>query len=71
MAHLGLSVQPSTFYRTTTGARHQRCRPINCGHLKGQKRFQHGIRASRDTENSPAVLDSVPGPARQSIPQQV
>lgn len=69
MAHLGLSVQTSTFYRTTTGARHQRCRPTNCRHLKDQQRTSHGIRASRDTESSPAVLESAPRPARQSIPE--
>ncbi|DBA80812.1 hypothetical protein WJX77_003504 [Trebouxia sp. C0004] len=67
MADLGIARQTTAFYRTSTGARHQRTRSITHTHLARRQHNAQAARASRDPEFTPSPSQSAASPAAQDI----
>ena len=70
MADLGIARQTTAFYRTSTGARHQRARSITHTHLARRQHNAPAARASKDSECTPFPSQSA-APAAQDIRRKV
>ena len=71
MADLGIARQTTAFYRTKTGARHQRARSITYTHSARRKHNAQAARTSRDPECIPSPPQSAASPAAQDTRRKV
>ena len=71
MADLGIARQTTAFYRTSTGACHQRARSITHTHLARRQPNAQAARATKDPECTPSPSQSTASPAAQDIGRKV
>jgi len=71
MADLGIARQTTAFYRTSTGARHQRARSITHTHRARRQHSAQAPRASRDPECTPSPVLPAASPATQDTGPRV
>ncbi len=71
MADLGIARHTTAFYRTSTGALHQRARSITHTHLARRQHNAGAARATKDPECTPSPSQSTASPAAQDIGRKV